>query len=82
MTGTLSEVMLETWKNPDPNRVLGKGIIVDLVFGCPHLYHGIDRRLGEGQLWPMILSRANKRYIHSLSRLVIVSDKEGAHGSC
>ena len=56
-TGTLGEAIMEAWKHMDPNRVLGKVIIVGLVFGCYHLYHGIDRRLGEGKLWRIILSR-------------------------
>jgi hypothetical protein len=45
-----------TWEHADQNRVLAKVLIVGFVFGCYHLYHGIDRRLGEGQLWRMIFS--------------------------
>ena len=56
-TGALGEGIVEAWKHMDPNRVLAKVIIVGLVFGCYHLYHGIDRRLGEHKLRNMILSR-------------------------
>ena len=56
-TGMLGEATVEAWKHMDPNRVLAKVIIVGLVFGCYHLYHGIDRRLGEHKLRNMILSR-------------------------
>src|SRR5262245_20372734 len=47
-----------TWEHADHNRVLAKVFIVGCIFGWYHLYHGIDRRLGEGQLWRMIFSRA------------------------
>ena len=56
-TGPLGEAVVEAWKQTDPNRVLGRFIILVLVFGCYHLYHGIDRRLGQGALWRMIVSR-------------------------
>jgi hypothetical protein len=51
------EAVEQTWSQADQNRVLAKVLIVGFVFGCYHLYRGIDRRLGEGQLWRMILSR-------------------------
>ena len=56
-TGALGEGIVEAWKHMDPNRVLAKVIIVGLVFGCYHLYHGIDRRLGQQKLRDMIRSR-------------------------
>jgi len=56
-TGAFGEAVLETWKHTDPNVVLAKVIIVGLVFACYHLYQGIDRRLGQGQLRRIILSR-------------------------
>ena len=56
-TGAFGEGIVEAWKHMDPNRVLAKVIIVGLVFGCYHLYHGIDRRLGQNTLRRMILSR-------------------------
>ena len=56
-TGALGEGIVEAWKHMDPNRVLAKVIIVGVVFGCYHLYHGIDRRLGQNTLRRMILSR-------------------------
>ena len=56
-TGTIGEGVVEAWNHMDPNRVLAKVIVVGIVFGCYHLYHGIDRRLGEGKLRHMILSR-------------------------
>ena len=56
-TGALGEAVLEAWNRTDQNLVLAKVIIVGLVFACYHLYHGIDRRLGQDTLWQMILSR-------------------------
>ena len=56
-TGTIGEGIVEAWNHMDQNRVWAKVIIVGLVFGCYHLYHGIDRRLGAGKLRDMILSR-------------------------
>lgn len=44
----------QAWTQADQNRVLAKILIVGIVFGCYHFYHGIDRRLGEGELWRMI----------------------------
>lgn len=56
-TGALGEAVLEAWTHIDPNVLLAKVIIIGLVFACYHLYQGIDRRLGQDQLWRMILSR-------------------------
>ena len=56
-TGTLGEAVLEAWAQVDLNVALAKVITVGLVFGCYHLYHGIDRRLGQDKLWRMIFSR-------------------------
>src|SRR5262249_8051732 len=47
-----------TWEHADHYRVLAKVLIVGFIFGCYHLYHGIDRRLGKGQVSHMILNRA------------------------
>jgi len=57
-TGAIGEGIVEAWNHMDPNRVLAKIIIVGLVFGCYHLYHGIDRRLGGGKLRHMIFSQS------------------------
>lgn len=56
-TGTLGEAVLEAWAQVDRNVTLAKVITVGLVFGCYHLYHGIDRRLGQDTLCRMIFSR-------------------------
>jgi hypothetical protein len=56
-TRALGEAVSEAWKHTDRNVVLAKVIIVGLVFACYHLYHGIDRRLGQGKLRRMIFSR-------------------------
>jgi hypothetical protein len=56
-SGALGEAVLEAWTHMDRNVVAAKVIIVGLVFGCYHLYRGIDRRLGEDTLRRMILSR-------------------------
>ncbi len=56
-TGTLGDAILKAWTQIDLNVSLAKVITVGLVFGGYHLYHGINRRLGHGKLWHMILSR-------------------------
>ena len=56
--GSWREAVEQTWAHADQHRVLAKVLIVGLIFGCYHLYHGIDRRLGKGQLWRMILGRS------------------------
>ena len=56
--GSWREAIGLTWEHADQNRILAKVLIVGFVFGCYHLYHGLDRRLGKGQLRHMILSRA------------------------
>jgi hypothetical protein len=56
-TGTLGEAVVEAWKHTDPNVLLAKVIIIGLVFACYHLYRGIDRRLGQDNLWRLLLSR-------------------------
>ncbi|WP_447987461.1 hypothetical protein [Nitrospira sp. Nam74] len=56
-TGAVGEAVVEAWSQADRNRVLAKVVVVGLVFGCYHLYQGVDRRLGKGQLRRMILSR-------------------------
>ena len=56
-TGTFGKAVGEAWTQIDLNVLLAKIITVGLVFGGYHLYHGIDRRLGQDKLWRMILSR-------------------------
>ena len=55
--GSWREAIEQTWSHADQNRVIAKILIVGIVFAFYHFYHGIDRRLGEGQLWRMIRSR-------------------------
>ena len=55
--GSWTEAVEQTWTHADQSRVLAKVLIVGFVFGCYHLYHGIDRRLGQGQLWRMMVTR-------------------------
>ena len=55
-TGAFGEAVVEAWQKTDRNRALARFIILVVVFGCYHLYHGIDRRLGQGTLRRMILS--------------------------
>ena len=56
-SGVLGEAVREGWTHMNPNVVAAKVIVVGLVFAGYHLYHGIDRRLGQGKLWRMIFSR-------------------------
>jgi hypothetical protein len=56
-TGTLGTAVVEAWEQIDLDVSLAKVITVGLVFGGYHLYHGINRRLGQGTLWRLILSR-------------------------
>jgi hypothetical protein len=55
--GSWRAAVEQAWTEADHNRVVAKILIVGIVFGFYHLYHGIDRRLGQGQLWRIILSR-------------------------
>ena len=56
-TGGLGAGFAELWAHQDKNVILAKAICVALAFGGYHFYAGIDRRLGEGTLMRMLLSR-------------------------
>ena len=49
--GPSAKPFVQAWEQMDRNRVWAKFIILGLVYGCYHHYHGIDRRLGEGKNW-------------------------------
>src|SRR5262249_4612176 len=82
MTGTLRQVMMETWKHPDLNRILGIGPYCRpclwLLPSLPWNRLPIRRRSALAH----DPQQRGLRYTHNLSKLVIVSAKEGAHGSC
>ena len=71
-TGGLERAMTEVWAHRDRNVILAKVICVALTFAGYHLYAGIDRRLGEGTLRRLLVSRASSS--HADLR------QEGGHG--
>lgn len=56
-SGTLGQAVMELWAHRDRNVILGKVIIIGLAFAVYHLYAGLDRRLGEGTLRRVVMSR-------------------------
>ncbi len=61
-TGGLERAMTEVWAHRDRNVILAKVICVGLTFAGYHLYAGIDRRLGEGTLRRLLVSRASSSH--------------------
>jgi hypothetical protein len=61
-TGGLERAMTEVWTHRDRNVILAKVICVGLTFAGYHLYTGIDRRLGEGTLRRLLVSRASSSH--------------------
>jgi hypothetical protein len=55
--GALGEAVVEAWTHLDRNVVAARVLVVGLVFAGYHLYHGLDRRLGQDTLRRMIFSR-------------------------
>jgi hypothetical protein len=57
--GALGAGLAEVWAHRDRNVILAKVICVALTFAGYHLFTGIDRRLGEGALWRMLVTRGS-----------------------
>ena len=57
-TGSLGPAVLEAWTHRDHNVMLAKVIVIGLAFAVYHVYVGIDRKLGKGTLWRLLVSRA------------------------
>jgi hypothetical protein len=47
--------VVAAWEHRDRNIILAKVLCIGLFFAAYHLYHGIDRRLGEGSLRRLII---------------------------
>jgi hypothetical protein len=56
-SGQLWEAVLEVWAHRDRNLILAKVLCVGLAFAGYHLYAGLDRRLGEGALRRLVMTR-------------------------
>jgi hypothetical protein len=56
--GLLGQAIIEVWEHRDRNIVLAKVLCVGLIFFGYHLYAGLDRRLGEGTLRRLVITRA------------------------
>jgi hypothetical protein len=57
--GALGAALAEVWVHRDRNVILAKVICVALTFAGYHLFTGFDRRLGEGTLWRMLVTRGS-----------------------
>jgi hypothetical protein len=56
-SGTLGQALMDVWAHRDRNVILAKVICISLAFAAYHLYTGLDRRLGEGTLRRLVMSR-------------------------
>lgn len=48
--GMFGQAVMYVWEHKDRNIMLAKVIVIGLVFLAYHLYAGLDRRLGKGNL--------------------------------
>lgn len=55
--GQLGQALTEVWMHRDRNVILAKVICIGLAFAGYHLYAGLDRRLGEGTLRRLVMTR-------------------------
>jgi hypothetical protein len=60
-TGSFGGGLAEAWAHRSRNEILAKVICIGLAFAAYHLFIGIDRRLGEGTLWRLVMSRRGDR---------------------
>ena len=56
-SGTLGQALMDVWAHRDRNVILAKVMCISLAFAAYHLYAGLDRRLGEGTLRRLVMSR-------------------------
>lgn len=56
-SGTVGQAVMEVWAHRDRNVILAKVILIGLAFAAYHIYAGLDRRLGEGTLRRLVMSR-------------------------
>ena len=64
-THSLRAAMLEIWAHRDWNLLLAKVLCGGLAFAGYHLYAGLDRRLGEGTLRRLVMTRGTADEAHS-----------------
>lgn len=55
--GPFEQAVVALWRHRDFNLILAKVICIGLTFFAYHLYSGLDRRLGEGTLRRLVMSR-------------------------
>jgi hypothetical protein len=60
-TGTFWGGVAEVWAHRNRSEILVKVICIGLAFVAYHLFVGIDRRLGEGTLWRLVMGRRGDR---------------------
>lgn len=56
-SGLFGEAVVEVWAHRNRNLILAKVLCVGLAFAAYHLYAGLDRRLGEGSLRRLVMTR-------------------------
>jgi hypothetical protein len=56
-SGMLVQALADLWMHRDLNIILAKIICIGVAFAGYHLYAGLDRRLGEGNLLRLLTSR-------------------------
>lgn len=56
-SGLLGQAIVAVWEHRDRNLILVKVLCIGLAFAVYHLFKGIDRRLGEGTLWRLVISK-------------------------
>lgn len=56
-SGTVGQAVMDIWAHRDRNVILANVILIGLAFAVYHIYAGVDRRLGEGTLRRLVMSR-------------------------
>jgi len=77
-THSFRAAVLEIWAHRDWNILLTKVLCGGLAFAGYHLYAGLDRRLGEGTLRRLVMTRATADEAHSGLRSPDAADRPDA----
>jgi hypothetical protein len=77
-THSLRASVLEIWAHRDWNLFLAKVLCGGLAFAAYHLYAGLDRRLGEGTLRRLVMTRGTDDEAHSGLRPANVVERPDA----
>jgi hypothetical protein len=57
VSGTVGQAVMDIWAHRDRNVILANVILIGLAFAVYHIYAGVDRRLGEGTLRRLVMTR-------------------------